>query len=61
MLKSKKMKKYCLPYRNLRVNNMERELKELGIEQVGTYAEDGSYVIDIDTSEEFGKTYSTLD
>ena len=40
---------------------MERELKELGIEQVGTYAEDGSYVIDIDTSEEFGKTYSTLD
>lgn len=43
------------------MNDMERELKELGIDQVGTYAEDGSYVIDIDTSEDFGKIYSTLD
>lgn len=40
---------------------MEKLLKDLGITKVGSYARDGSYVIDLDSSEEFGKIYSLLE
>lgn len=33
----------------------------IGIKLVGTYAKDNSYVIDLDTSEDFGVIYSKLD
>lgn len=40
---------------------MKDFLKELGIEAVGHYAEDGSYVVDIDNSNKWGVIYSKLD
>jgi hypothetical protein len=40
---------------------MEKLLKDLGITKVGSYSKDGSYVIDLDSSDEFGKIYSLLE
>lgn len=40
---------------------MEQLLKELNINLPGEYSEDGSYVIDIPDSSEFGKVYSKLE
>ena len=40
---------------------MEEELKRLGIEQEGQEGKDGSYVIPIDNSDEWGKMFSKLD
>ena len=40
---------------------MEELLKTLGVDKKGTYARDGSYVIDLDSAEDFGKMYSLLD
>lgn len=40
---------------------MEDILKELGINIEGTYDTDGGYVIDLNTSSQFGKIYSTLE
>ena len=45
----------------LRSNRMKELLNKLGISQVGEYAEDGSYVIDIDNSNKWGVVYSKLD
>ena len=39
----------------------EKYLRELGIDKVGTYAEDDSYVVDLDDSKDFGEMYSKLD
>lgn len=37
-------------------------LKELGLNYDGTYSRDGEYVVDLaDSSDDFGKAYSTLD
>ena len=36
-------------------------LKRLGITNKGSFARNGSYVIDIEDSDEFGKIYSILD
>lgn len=36
-------------------------MRRVGINKAGYYANDGSYVIDIDDSDEFGKMYSILD
>ena len=42
--------------------SIESFLKDIvKIDRAGTYAEDGSYVIDFDTSEDFGVVYSKLD
>ena len=40
---------------------MENFLKSIGINKVGAYSKNDSYVIDLDDSEEFGKIFSTLD
>ena len=40
---------------------MEAFLKEIGINKIGSYSRNHSYVIDLDNSEEFGKIYSILD
>ena len=40
---------------------MEKLLKDLGITKAGSYSKDGSYVIDLDNSDEFGKIYSLLE
>ena len=40
---------------------MKELLKQLGINLVGYYADDGSYVIDIDDSNKWGVIYSKLD
>lgn len=40
---------------------MEKLLKDLGITKAGSYSRDGSYVIDLNSSEEFGKIYSLLE
>ena len=41
---------------------IESFLKDIAsIDRVGTYSEDGSYVIDFDTSDDFGVMYSKLD
>jgi hypothetical protein len=40
---------------------MEQLLKDLNINLPGEYAEDGSYVVDIPDSSEFGKVYSKLE
>ena len=40
---------------------MEEELKRLGIEQEGQEGKDGSYVITIKNSDEWGKIFSKLD
>lgn len=39
----------------------ETILKNLGINKSGTYSEDGSFVVDIDSSDEFGKIFSILE
>ena len=39
----------------------ETVLKNLGINKSGTYSEDGSFVVDIDSSDEFGKIFSILE
>lgn len=36
-------------------------LRELGITQEGTISEDDSYVIDLSSSDEYGKVYSRLE
>ena len=41
--------------------NIEDLLLVLGIKKEGNYSSNGSYIIDLDSSEEFGKIYSTLD
>lgn len=40
---------------------MEKLLKELGITKIGEYSEDGSYIIDLDNSDEWGSISSLLD
>ena len=40
---------------------MKDLLRQIGISNVGHYAEDGSYVIDIDDSNKWGVIYSKLD
>lgn len=40
---------------------MEEELKKLGIEQEVQEGKDGSYVITIENSDEWGKIFSKLD
>lgn len=40
---------------------MEQLLKDLNINLPGEYSEDGSYVVDIPDSAEFGKVYSKLE
>ena len=40
---------------------IEELLEELGIEAIGNYSNEGSYVIEIDDSNEWGKYYSLLD
>jgi len=40
---------------------MEKLLKDLGITKAGSYSRDCSYVIDLNSSEEFGKIYSLLE
>lgn len=39
----------------------ETILKNLGVDKSGTYSEDGSFVVDIDSSDEFGKIFSILE
>lgn len=40
---------------------MEDILRELGINLDGTYDSEGGYVIDLNSSSDFGKIYSKLD
>lgn len=40
---------------------MEKFLQELGIRKSGYYSKEGSYVVDLDDSEEYGKVYTILD
>jgi len=40
---------------------MEKFLSDIGIEQVGHYTNNNSYVIDIEDSDEYGKFYSRFD
>ena len=40
---------------------MKELLRQLGINAVGKYTDDGSYVIDIDNSDKWGVYYSKLD
>ena len=40
---------------------IEQLLKEIGIDKVGEYSNKNTYVIDLYSSEEFGKIYSLLD
>lgn len=40
---------------------LEEFAKELGISKEGNYSRNDSYVIDLDSSDEFGKMYSLLD
>ena len=40
---------------------MDKLLRELGLALEGEYSKDGSYVVDIYDSNEFGKVYSTLE
>lgn len=40
---------------------MKELLRQLGINAVGNYTDDGSYVIDIDNSDKWGVYYSKLD
>lgn len=40
---------------------MKELLRKLGINLIGSYAEDGSYVIDIDNSDKWGTIYTKLD
>lgn len=41
--------------------SVEELLQKLGLDLVGSYSDDGSYVIDLADSREFGKVYSTLE
>lgn len=41
--------------------SVEELLQELGLDLIGSYSDDGSYVVDLADSEEFGKVYSTLE
>ena len=41
--------------------NIEELLSELGISERGSYADDASYVIDIDGSNQYGRVNSILD
>ena len=41
--------------------NIEELLSELGISEKGSYADDASYVIDIDGSNQYGRVNSILD
>lgn len=40
---------------------MDEFLKKVGITKSGEYSQDGSYVVDIDDYDEYGKFYSILD
>lgn len=40
---------------------MEEFLKTIGIDKTGTQSESGSYVIDLDGYDDYGKTYSILE
>ena len=40
---------------------MDKLLRELGLALEGEYSKDGSYVVDIYDSNEFGKVYSALE
>lgn len=40
---------------------MDEFLKKIGINKPGEYSQDGSYVVDIDDYDEYGKFYSILD
>lgn len=40
---------------------MEKFLRSIGINKVGTYGKNDSYVVDLNDSDEFGKVFSTLD
>ena len=40
---------------------MKEFLKELGITEVGYSTEDGNYVIDLESSDEFNRVYGKLD
>lgn len=40
---------------------MDEFLKKVGINKSGEYSQDGSYVVDIDDYDEYGKFYSILD
>ena len=40
---------------------MEKFLRSIGINKVGTYGKNDSYIIDLNDSDEFGKVFSTLD
>ena len=40
---------------------MEEVLKEIGITRKGEYSKRGSYVIDMEDSDDFGRMYSILD
>ena len=41
--------------------DIEELVQELGIDKEGSYTPNDSYVIDLDSSDEFGKIYSKLD
>ena len=36
-------------------------LRLIGIDKAGEYSEDGSYVVDLDSDDEYGKVYSTIE
>lgn len=40
---------------------MEEFLSSLGINRDGTYSKNGTYVIDLENDEDFGKIYTILD
>ena len=40
---------------------IEELLEEIGIDNIGTYGKDDSYIIDIEDDVEFGSMYSTLE
>lgn len=40
---------------------MDEILRELGIDLEGTYDSEGGYVVDLNSSNQFGKIYSKLD
>lgn len=40
---------------------IEELLEEIGIDNIGTYGKDDSYIVDIEDDVEFGSIYSTLE
>lgn len=40
---------------------MEEFLNSIGIHKEGTYSRSGSYIIDLDSDEDFGRIYTILD